>query len=555
MTDTKKILSNVDMCTLDQIRGWVYVPGRLDPAIVELSINGRKLGTIKANKFRSDLRVIREDGCLAFEFQLNLTKRGLLRFLPRKADFTISLPEYGIILNNGMAVLAGKREDHIDDFVNDYGAKYQLNKGAFVIPFTERTRRWKLSVIQLYKRLHADSNKLGYEIFMAYGPLLGAVRNKAFIDHDNDFDCAIVCNGTDIFSITAEFISYLNAMSALGYYYSLDTNGQAHIGHKDFSLDTDFERRQSHQGLNVTLDLFLSWFQNNRLCLTFTIVEGVERQEILPLATIELEGETVPSIRNPEKVLELIYGPGWATPDTSFNWSRGKYITDFFVPIHNYDINKNIEYWQAYYSKDNVSPQFPTQFAIFLLGFLGGRIKDFYTIVEFGCGNGRDSFFFANLGINVISTDYEDSVIAKNSAHEKSKHENKRVLFHKTNIASMSDLELLYSIITNISHPKSRLYYSRFLIHAIDDAAQESLIRFCADVMQDGDLAAFEFRTNSDESGKKLTENHYRRFVDPSAFVQALHLNGLKVRYTVSGYGYANFLDDDAHVARIIFSK
>ena len=40
-------------------------------------------------------------------------------------------------------------------------------------------------------------------------------------------------------------------------------------------------------------------------------------------------------------------------------------------------------------------------------------------IIELGCGNGRDSFYFANNGLSVYSVDQSSTIIRKNDINRK----------------------------------------------------------------------------------------------------------------------------------------
>lgn len=61
----------------------------------------------------------------------------------------------------------------------------------------------------------------------------------------------------------------------------------------------------------------------------------------------------------------------------------------------------NIDYWKSVYSTTQV-PSFPSQFSIFVQSWLG--CSDAH-IIEVGCGNGRDSRFFHQMGHSVTVSD------------------------------------------------------------------------------------------------------------------------------------------------------
>ena len=63
-------------------------------------------------------------------------------------------------------------------------------------------------------------------------------------------------------------------------------------------------------------------------------------------------------------------------------------------------------YWNKYYSK-KLGVQEPSSFAVYALKMM----SDGDSILELGCGNGRDSFFFADNGIQVFALDQSKIVI------------------------------------------------------------------------------------------------------------------------------------------------
>ena len=65
---------------------------------------------------------------------------------------------------------------------------------------------WQQSVMRLYQRTREIlADEFGYDAFLVYGTLLGAVREGGYIGHDVDFDAAYVSNETDGRSAADEF--------------------------------------------------------------------------------------------------------------------------------------------------------------------------------------------------------------------------------------------------------------------------------------------------------------------------------------------------------------
>ena len=52
-----------------------------------------------------------------------------------------------------------------------------------------------------------------------------------------------------------------------------------------------------------------------------------------------------------------------------------------------------------------------------------------------------------------------------------------------------------------------------------------------------------------------MTDSHYRRFVLPASFEARALGRGFDVLYTVEGFEFAKYREDDAYVARTIFGR
>jgi len=69
--------------------------------------------------------------------------------------------------------------------------------------------------------------------------------------------------------------------------------------------------------------------------------------------------------------------------------------------------DNNIKYWNNFYSNSG-SVLCPSQFAAYVLNEFSPTKK----IIDIGCGNGRDSLFFASHGLNVLGIDGSLSAIS-----------------------------------------------------------------------------------------------------------------------------------------------
>ena len=159
-------------------------------------------------------------------------------------------------------------------------------------------------------------------------------------------------------------------------------------------------------------------------------------------------------------------------------------------------------YWNKYY-KLKKTPLASSSFAKYCWK---NYLKKNKSLLEIGCGNGRDSFFFYKKGMRVTAIDKSNPIIKKNIQR------NRKINFIDMDITSKK----LYSI------GKFDYIYARFL-HAINSKSQNNLFKnikkLCSNKKS---IMMFEFRTIKDPlflKGKKISKyerltDHYRRFID-----------------------------------------
>jgi SAM-dependent methyltransferase len=211
----------------------------------------------------------------------------------------------------------------------------------------------------------------------------------------------------------------------------------------------------------------------------------------------------------------------------------------------NKDVGKEKLYWNRFYSKSSGVPVSPSQFCVFVSTEVDRNIP----IVEFGCGNGRDSFYFANQGFLVFASDISQEAIKSDQGSSGC-----GAMFWEcdcTDAAGVADLILKAREIN-----PTIAVYNRFFLHSIDEHQQQAFFSALGKTLVSGDKLYMEFRCNLDEDLPKVYgKSHYRRYVETKEILLNLTNLGFEIKYEVTGQGMAAYKNEDPFVSRVIATK
>ena len=203
--------------------------------------------------------------------------------------------------------------------------------------------------------------------------------------------------------------------------------------------------------------------------------------------------------------------------------------------------NKGLmNHWDEYYKKDNI-PTYPSPFA----EYVANKLSNQQTILEVGCGNGRDATFLASQGHLVTGLDRSAEAIE---------------LCKK--LYSDDSLEFFFGTITDIEKINKKKYdliYSRFVIHAMSLNEEIKTLNMSHKLLNKDGQFFVECRSINDPLSRKgdilsnteRIEGHYRRFIILEEFKQRLVQVGFKIIKTIESNGLAKFGKDDPVVIRI----
>ena len=410
-------------------------------------------------------------------------------------------------------------------YVFGQGGRLQLSKSV--------DTKWQSTVMGLYSRVNAAlEDGFGYQAFLCYGTLLGAVREGGFIGHDLDFDCAYLSKHSDSSAVLAE-------LKAIAFYL----------------IDRDFDviakrtclaiRDKASDG--VKIDLFhLFYDQAGEIRFPFGVAgtSTFHKSQFTHTRAIQLAGHPALVPNSAELLLEHIYGADWRTPNPGFNWQNDRTISAREGIISVDDVEE--VYWANFYAR--ASYERGSTFCDFVAGQSGLP----GVVIDIGCGDGRDSYAFAKAGKRVVGIDRSHVGIRHATAKSEKLGYGADIEFKACDV---NDGQRLRDIIeqARIGNAEPLLFYLRFFLHSISAETQHALMELLRQCSHPGDVLAAEFRTDKDETKTKVHAKHFRRYQNGPAFAAALADEyGFEVRIQQEGNGFSPYNGEDPELFRVV---
>lgn len=204
----------------------------------------------------------------------------------------------------------------------------------------------------------------------------------------------------------------------------------------------------------------------------------------------------------------------------------------------------NTAYWDQYY-KNKVCSEQPSPFA----QWVSTLVDPGHSMVELGCGNGRDAVFFAGRGMEITALDLSQQAISD---------------LQSRNIPNAT-FRCEDFVNTEVHQPEQFHYaYSRFTIHSINHNQEQVLLKNIFRALKPGGKFFIEVRGIHDPlygKGQALERNaffydfHYRRFIVMEELINSLYQHGYRVDYAQERTGFAPYGDSNPEVIRIVAVK
>ena len=217
------------------------------------------------------------------------------------------------------------------------------------------------------------------------------------------------------------------------------------------------------------------------------------------------------------------------------------------------EFNKDTAYWNMYYKQRPLILNECSTFAKAMMDMINSqkKMEKAQYLLDLGCGNGRDSIFFAENKIHVVGIDASDVAI---EILEQEHRGNEYLEFICDDFVT-----------ANVLFQREYDYcYSRFTLHSINEKQEEQLISNVFKALKKDGLFMIEARTIHDdiygrgelvEKNAYIYNDHYRRFIDPEEFTKKVVNMGFDIVYSEEGNGFSRTETDDPVLLRLVLKK
>ena len=368
------------------------------------------------------------------------------------------------------------------EFVDEHGLGVVIDKwGIIQRPFHLRGENVLAHMTEAASRMiEIARDECGVQAWLAFGSLLGAVREGGAIAHDADIDLAYLSDEETPDRMARELYGVARALRRHGFQVTTKSGSfiTVHLPAED--------------GPPASIDLYTTFHLGDLLHETATVRAPVPREAVLPVRQVEFEGRLLPAPADPDALLAVSYGPSWRTPDPGFRHRPGPEVTDRFDDWFG-SMMRERRFWEVYWR--DTAPELPADESAAEpvaedVRWAHGLVPPDAPVVVAGSGDGREVLDLARLGHAAEGVDYARG--AGRRAARSAEREGLDVRFSSVNFYDLRDA-VSAGVVLAGRHAPPRLLLAPHLLDALGPEGRATFWPFATHLLRGGGTAALVF--------------------------------------------------------------
>jgi SAM-dependent methyltransferase len=347
--------------------------------------------------------------------------------------------------------------------------------------FTSRSTEHLEPLLDAIGSVLGALEEAGVRPFLAYGTLLGAVRDGTFIGHDSDADLAYVSAHEHPVDAVMESFRLHRRLVAMGY----EVVRHSGLAFKVIVRESDGSPRG--------LDVFGGLMREGTLYLMGEVGHPFSPEWLEPRSEVTLAGRGFPAPHAPEHLLEAMYGPGWRVPDPAYKFETPEAVrrrlTGWFRGTR---VGLDARWERVARTGGKVPDQKPSAFVKWVLA----REPRTRTAVDVGCGSGRDVLWLARRGVDAWGLDYLPRDFR--AAYRRAARKGLSASFEWMNLDELRSVLVMGATLAR--RPGPRVVLARHVLEATDGVGRENLLRLAKMVTRDSGRLYLQMRGSDPES-------------------------------------------------------
>ncbi len=325
--------------------------------------------------------------------------------------------------------------------------------------FTSRSAEHLEPLLDAIGTVVSALEEAGVRPFLAYGTLLGAVRQGSFIGHDSDADLGYVSEHDHPADVALESFRLQRRLHRMGF----EVSRYSGLAFKIVVREADGSPRG--------LDVFGGFLREGTLYLMGEVGQPFRPEWVEPRSEVTLAGRRFPAPHEPERLLEASYGPGWRVPDPAYKFQTPRTVqrrlSGWFRGTR---VGRDARWQRLQRGPTPVPSDGPSDF----VQWVAGREPDTRTAVDVGCGTGRDVLFLARSGITAHGLDYFPRYFR--AADRRARKKGLDATFDWMNLGELRSVLVTGAVLSRAPGP--RVVLARHVVEATDRSGRDNLFRF-----------------------------------------------------------------------------